>query len=159
MLLSRFPILYLLMVLGSNGDLETDPGGHSTTEEIRVSKGIDHLNDSITIIGVGDIMMGTNYPENRLPAQNGSLLMKEVIPILKAADVTFGNLEGLLLDEGGTARQCRNPSTCYIFRSPERYVENLKEADFDLISVANNHQGDFGAIGRQRTMQVLAQIV
>ena len=34
--------------------------------------------DTLTIIGVGDIMMGSNYPENMLPANDGAFLLKEV---------------------------------------------------------------------------------
>ena len=53
--------------------------------------------DTITIIGVGDIMMGSNYPNGGvLPANNGSDLFKEVTPILSSADITLGNLEGVL---------------------------------------------------------------
>ena len=38
--------------------------------------------DTITIIGVGDIMMGSNYPDNtKLPPNDGRDLMKEVEPI------------------------------------------------------------------------------
>ncbi|MFN7793174.1 MAG: CapA family protein, partial [Cyclobacteriaceae bacterium] len=82
--------------------------------------------DTITVIGVGDIMMGSNYPnDSKLPTLDGLLLMKEVEPILKNADVTFGNLEGVLLNQGGTAKTCRDPKVCYVFRSPEKYVQNL----------------------------------
>lgn len=113
--------------------------------------------DTLTIIGVGDIMMGTNYPEDRLPVSNGSLLMKDVEEVLQSADITFGNLEGVLLDSGGTPKSCRDPKVCYVFRSPSRYVENLTTAGFDLISVANNHAGDFGDAGRENTMKVLGE--
>jgi len=113
--------------------------------------------DTLTIIGVGDIMMGTNYPENRLPVSNGSLLMKEVEDILQSADITFGNLEGVLLDEGGTPKSCRNPKVCYVFRTPSNYIENLTSAGFDMISVANNHAGDFGNAGRENTMNLLKE--
>lgn len=111
--------------------------------------------DTITIIGVGDIMMGSNYPTHDLPTNDGLDLMKEVEPILSNADITFGNLEGVLLDEGGTAKTCKNPSVCYTFRSPERYVQNLLNAGFDLMSLANNHAGDFGAIGRKSSISAL----
>ena len=113
--------------------------------------------DTLTIIGVGDIMMGTNYPENRLPVGNGSLLMHDVLEILQSADITFGNLEGVLLDEGGTPKNCRDPKVCYVFRSPSSYADNLVAAGFDLISVANNHAGDFGNEGRENTMNVLKE--
>lgn len=111
--------------------------------------------DTITVIGVGDIMMGTNYPEDRLPPDDGAFLMRDVAPILRNADVTFGNLEGTLLDEGGTPKKCNNPKLCYAFRSPVRYVRNLTAAGFDMMSLANNHAGDMGDAGRDTTMATL----
>jgi len=111
--------------------------------------------DTLTIIGVGDIMMGTNYPEDRLPPDDGKFLLKDVASILRGADVTFGNLEGTLLDSGGTAKKCSNPKVCYAFRSPVRYVKNLLDAGFDMVSLANNHAGDMGDEGRDTTMSTL----
>jgi poly-gamma-glutamate capsule biosynthesis protein CapA/YwtB (metallophosphatase superfamily) len=103
-------------------------------------------------------MMGSNYPDAEgLPPDDGRQLMNEVAPILRNADVTMGNLEGVLLDSGGTPKTCRNPSVCYVFRSPEHYVQNLVEAGFDIMSLANNHAGDFGEAGRQRSMKTLEE--
>lgn len=114
--------------------------------------------DTVTVIGVGDIMMGTNYPEDRLPPGDGDFLMRDVAGILRDADITFGNLEGTLLDSGGTPKRCSNPKVCYAFRSPVRYVKNLVDAGFDLVSLANNHAGDFGNEGRKSTMQALDSV-
>lgn len=111
--------------------------------------------DTLAIIGVGDIMMGTNYPEDRLPPDDGKFLLQDVAPILRDADLTFGNLEGTLLDEGGTPKKCSNPKVCYAFRSPVRYVDNLVDAGFDMVSLANNHAGDMGDAGRDTTMTTL----
>jgi poly-gamma-glutamate capsule biosynthesis protein CapA/YwtB (metallophosphatase superfamily) len=111
--------------------------------------------DTLTIIGVGDIMMGTTYPEDRLPPDDGNFLLRDVIPVLRNADLTFGNLEGTLLDEGGTPKKCSNPKVCYAFRSPVRFVKNLVDAGFDVMSLANNHAGDMGDEGRDTTMTSL----
>jgi Bacterial capsule synthesis protein PGA_cap len=114
--------------------------------------------DTVTIIGVGDIMMGSNYPNTAgLPPNDGKELMKEVTAILSNADITMGNLEGVLLDEGGTAKTCRDPKVCYVFRSPVRYVQNLVDAGFDIMSLANNHAGDFGETGRKSSIKTLEQ--
>jgi poly-gamma-glutamate capsule biosynthesis protein CapA/YwtB (metallophosphatase superfamily) len=114
--------------------------------------------DTVTIAGVGDIMMGSNYPNGgNLPPANGSLLLKEVSDILRSSDVMMGNLEGTLLDKGGIAKTCRDPKVCYVFRSPEAYVQNLVDAGFDVMSVANNHAGDFGWEGKQRTEKTLQE--
>lgn len=111
--------------------------------------------DTVTVIGVGDIMMGSTYPLPVLPPADGAYLMKDVEHILRDADVTFGNLEGVLLNEGGTVKRCKDPSVCYAFRSPEHYVQNLVNAGFDVMSLANNHAGDFGDEGRKRTIKTL----
>jgi poly-gamma-glutamate capsule biosynthesis protein CapA/YwtB (metallophosphatase superfamily) len=114
--------------------------------------------DTVTLIGVGDIMMGSNYPDNSgLPPNDGESLLKEVEEILKNADVTMGNLEGVLLNEGGTPKTCRDPKVCYVFRSPVNYVQNLVRAGFDVMSLANNHAGDFGETGRRSSMKALEE--
>jgi hypothetical protein len=114
-----------------------------------------HPKDTISIIGVGDMMMGTNYPENKLPPEDGAFLMRSVESVLRNADVTFGNLEGTLLDSGGIPKTCKDPKVCYAFRTPVRYVNNLLSAGFDIVSLANNHAGDMGDAGRRSSMETL----
>ncbi len=114
------------------------------------------IKDTLSIIGVGDIMMGTNFPNNGyLPPNDGKSLFSEVDSVLKSADVTFGNLEGVILTEGGNPKYCKDPTKCYIFRTPDHYVQNLVDSGFDVVSTANNHAGDFGNPGRENTMKVL----
>lgn len=62
--------------------------------------------DTVSIIGVGDIMLGSNYPVDYLPDTN---ILKNVESALQDADITVGNLEGTLFDEGGTPKKCANP--------------------------------------------------
>ncbi len=110
----------------------------------------------VTVIGVGDMMLGTNYPsKSYLPANGGDDLLRDVQSILKNADVTFGNLEGVMFDGQGTAKRCRDMSKCYVFRSPASYVKHFVNAGFDVVSLANNHSGDFGPAGRKGTKAVL----
>ncbi len=112
--------------------------------------------EPITVAAVGDIMMASPFPnESRMPPNDGADLLKDVTPILSAADIAFGNLEGPIVD-GGTSAKCRPGSTqCFAFRTPTRYGKYLKEAGFDVMSVANNHAGDFGLAGRVSTQKVL----
>ncbi len=110
---------------------------------------------NITIAAVGDIMLGTDFPDNRLPPGDGRHLLDGVTDTLNGVDVAFGNLEGGLFDGGEPFKKCSNPSLCYLFRSPARYVENLKRAGFDVVSLANNHARDFGEAGRSATMATL----
>ena len=69
----------------------------------------------------------------------------------------MGNLEGVLLNEGGTPKNCKNPNMCYVFRSPTSYVDNLVAAGFDVMGLANNHAGDFGDEGRASSMKTLEE--
>lgn len=113
-------------------------------------------NKTITIIGVGDIMLGTNFPnESYLPPNNGKTLLSPAIDPIRRADIAFGNCEGTFLNEGGVVKRCSEPALCYAFRQPTEYVNLLKDAGFDLMSLANNHSGDFGQIGRESTMDAL----
>ena len=108
-----------------------------------------------TIIGVGDIMLGSNYPFEYLLPKNAANILPNTQNILKNADITVGNLEGTLFDNGGTPKSCNNPNLCYAFRMPSKYGKYLKEAGFDYLSIANNHSNDFGEIGIKETIKNL----
>ncbi len=112
--------------------------------------------DSITIAAVGDIMLGsTSINDTFLPPNDGVDMLKEVTPILSAADIAFGNLEGPML-EGGSTSKCSPRSTrCFAFRVPTRYGKYLKDAGFDVLSLANNHAADFGDFGLESTRKTL----
>jgi len=112
--------------------------------------------EQLHIIAVGDVMLGTDFPENHLPPDEGKHLLTGVSSILVDADVTFGNYEGTLLVGGEPAKQCRDPKRCYLFRTPPDYVSNLVNAGFDVMSLANNHTRDFGEQGRTASMAALA---
>jgi hypothetical protein len=117
---------------------------------------VSPLKDTITIIGVGDIMIGTNFPnEGYLPPDSGKYMLAEVATTLRDADLTFGNQEGVILNEGGKQKYCSNPDVCYIFRSPEYLAQHYVDAGIDFMSLANNHAGDFGDEGRKNTMRTL----
>ncbi len=110
---------------------------------------------NITIASVGDMMIGTDFPENHLPDDDGIGFFSAVQPHLSAADLAVGNLEGVLVDGGEPAKKCKNPKACYLFRSPTRYAEHYRAAGFDVLSLANNHARDFGEEGRTSTMLAL----
>lgn len=139
--------------------------------------------NSITIAAVGDIMLGSPFPnDTRMPPNDGADLLKDVTPILSAADIAFGNLEGPMTD-GGTSAKCKPPKPpnsavptptplplpsttpkkpepirCYAFRMPTRYGKHLKAAGFDVMSLANNHSLDFGNAGIANTRKALENV-
>ncbi len=113
---------------------------------------------SICITGVGDIMLGTNYPSSDyLPPDDGSNLLSKTSEFLISSDIVFGNLEGSFLNSGECIKACSDPKNCYAFRMPESYIQNLTKAGFNLLSIANNHIGDFGLVGRKITIELLTK--
>jgi len=133
--------------------LETAPQARSPLPSVP-----DKSNLRLSIASVGDMMIGTDYPQNHLPDDDGVGFLADVAPYLSSADITFGNLEGVLLDGGEPGKKCSNPSACYLFRSPTRYTHHYRAAGFDVLSLANNHARDFGEEGRSSSMQAIAAV-
>jgi hypothetical protein len=138
----------------------TSTYNYNKTDSVKIQK--ENLKEKedkelISIIGVGDIMPGTNYPSaGSLPPDDGKDLFEDVKDILQNADITIGNLEGTFLDKGGTPKKCKDSTgNCHSFRMPTRYAEYLKEAGFDFMNLANNHSGDMGIEGRESTYKTL----
>jgi poly-gamma-glutamate capsule biosynthesis protein CapA/YwtB (metallophosphatase superfamily) len=127
----------------------------AATAETTVEVDPDYAAMRLSVAAVGDIMLGTDFPENRLADDDGAGYLAAVTPLLQSADITFGNLEGVLLNGGEPAKKCSNPKACYLFRSPPHYAMHLKKAGFDFMSLANNHARDFGEAGRDASMAAL----
>lgn len=112
--------------------------------------------DTLAIVAVGDIMIGSAYPSaSNLPPNDARDSFREVDSLLKG-DIVFGNLEGCFLNSGKSTK-CKDPNSnsCFAFRMPERYAGLIQKAGFNLFSTANNHVGDFGLKGRTRTTEIL----
>jgi hypothetical protein len=116
--------------------------------------------DTLCIIGTGDIMLGTNYPSKTYlpPGEDCSPLLRPVHHILQSGDLLFGNLEGVFCGEGGTPKRCKDTTKCYVFRMPDHFTGCLVDAGYDVMSVANNHVNDFGPEGRKATAALLDSV-
>lgn len=95
----------------------------------------------IKIKAVGDIIPGTNYPSNKLPARKETLF-QDVKPLFEGADIVFGNFESTLTNYPRSAKNVGR-GLVFAFRTPPEYTSILKDAGFDILSVANNHSFDF----------------
>jgi len=101
--------------------------------------------------------MGTTYPVENLPPNRGVDLLKNVAPYLKDADLTLGNLEGTFLNGGVCAKKIKK-GRCYAFRTPPDFAQNLADAGFDFMNLANNHMNDFGFDGIVSTVLTLRDV-
>ena len=113
--------------------------------------------DSLNVISfalVGDIMLGADYPEPRLPPNAGRELLRSAHPYLTEADIAIGNLEGSITSEQECTKTIRD-GMVYAFRMPPYLAGRLSEAGFDVLNTANNHSMDFGLSGRAETEMII----
>jgi hypothetical protein len=114
----------------------------------------------LKIAAVGDVHMGRAWPEERaaMPPDNAMHLYDAVKASLQSAQVTFGNLETVLADSGESQKCGKRSTKCFAFRVPKVFANALKDTGFDVMSIANNHAGDFGPQGRTDTMAALDKV-
>src|SRR5262249_18363595 len=110
--------------------------------------------DGITMTATGDIVMG--MAPNGLPPNNGRGFFDPVKSAL-ASDFQMGNLEQTITEDTGVGK-CSAQSagkTCFAFRTPPAFAQNLKDGGFVLVNQANNHAYDFGEVGYKNTQKAL----
>ena len=87
---------------------------------------------------VGDIMLGRRVGDSLEQRGDPSAVFRPLADRLASADITVGNLESTL-SMSGPPRQGADS-----FGADTSVLEGIRMAGFDLLSVANNHLGDFG---------------
>jgi hypothetical protein len=111
----------------------------------------------VDIAAVGDIMLGSPDtgldPALQPDADMQSLVGPQIGQVFAHATLAFGNLEGALYD--GDGRPEKDCGHCYVFHSPEFYAGLLARLGIRVVSLANNHSGDYGEEGRAATMRAL----
>jgi poly-gamma-glutamate capsule biosynthesis protein CapA/YwtB (metallophosphatase superfamily) len=112
---------------------------------------------SISMSATGDIVMG--MAPGGLPPNNGKGFFNEVQSLLKA-DFQMGNLEQTITENTGVGKCSAEAAgkTCFAFRTPPATVQNLKDAGFHLVNLANNHAYDFGEAGYKNTQKALDSV-
>ena len=96
---------------------------------------------------VGDIMLGRRV--GSAYADDPTAPFRPFADRLATADLTIGNLESPLSDNG------RPPQGGDSFFADPRMLEGLHLAGFDGVSLANNHLGDYG---RQAQLETFEQL-
>jgi poly-gamma-glutamate capsule biosynthesis protein CapA/YwtB (metallophosphatase superfamily) len=116
------------------------------TNTISASATVEGLPVQLAI--VGDIMLGRSLAEI-IQQGEGNRIFSSVVNVLSNADLTMGNLE-CAMGEGG-----KPASKAYTFLAPPQAANILKDAGFDLVSLANNHAMDFGKDVFLQTLDLL----
>ncbi|MDY6821360.1 MAG: CapA family protein [Deferribacterota bacterium] len=130
-------------------------------------------NNVISAVFVGDIMLSRYVAGSVESNFNGDYdkLFEPIKPFLENRDIVFGNLEGTVTDQnfrvrGNVVPILQNPrsgllslaNVCCRFYTEYEAVESLKNAGFNVLSIANNHIGDAGLSGIEDTIYNLESL-
>ncbi|WP_233568028.1 CapA family protein [Cohnella faecalis] len=107
---------------------------------------------SVTFAFVGDILPAARVAE-LMDKYGYDYPYREARSLLEAADLTAGNLETSITTRGDPAQNKQ-----YLFRGPAEALPAIKDAGFDVLSLANNHSLDYGWVGLRDTMDALDDI-
>ncbi|MHB0859339.1 MAG: CapA family protein [Anaerolineae bacterium] len=107
---------------------------------------------TVGIVAVGDIMLGRVVGEYiqeegvHYPFEN-----QGIQTLLAGADIAFGNLECPISERGAPVDKQ------YTFRADPATLDSLLFAGMDVLSLANNHLGDYGRDATRDTLQLLEE--
>ena len=100
-----------------------------------------------TITIVGDVMLGRRV--GRAIADDPRTAFRPLADRLSRADITVGNLESTLSTDGQPTQGGDS------FGASPRVLRGLASAGFDVVSLANNHVGDYGDRALRQTLNRL----
>lgn len=132
--------------------LEKEPQGQ-VKEQLAVAIPAVPDPDYVKLIFGGDMMLDRgvkNSVNKNLGGNYGRLF--ENLELFKDFDIVFANLEGPVSDKGKDKRNL------YSFRMDEATLPAIKNAGINIVSVANNHIGDWGRNAYIDSLEELAEI-
>jgi len=111
--------------------------------------------DFVTLLFGGDIMLDRGVKNSINKNYNGDYLKlfdeSNLSDLLKNLDIVFANLEGPASNIG------KDQKNLYSFRMDPSIIPALKGAGFSVLSVANNHVGDWGREAYEDTLKRLKE--
>ena len=113
---------------------------------------------TITLSFVGDCMLASykgrtgrgyfNTAAEQLPPEH---FFEKVYPIFSADDFTVANCENVFTDRELT-EAAKSSTPAYWYKSPARNAGIFTAGSVEIVSLANNHTGDYGKEGRADTI-------
>lgn len=105
----------------------------------------------VEIILTGDVMLGRTVMTKSLDSGDPTYPFKKVADKLTEADFVFVNLENPIIEN------CPRTSTGLKFCADPKLTAGLKLAGVDVVTLTNNHAGDYGKGGIEKTVKFLKE--
>jgi len=112
--------------------------GSSTTAPPTTGQAAADPTRVTTVLVTGDLMLGRRVGDRLSALGDPAAALRPMADLLAAADLTVGNLESTL-SKAGRPRQGGDS-----FGAAPSVRQGLRLAGFDVLSLANNHTGDYG---------------
>ena len=145
-------------------DLYSDSGPAETSKKKQTGSVIEQKDGSIllTITAVGDITIGGNVQKSgksifqkELEKQKNDVnfIFRNVKTIFETDSLTIGNFEGVLADNYQVPGNKKNNE--FLFLAPPSYASVLTNNSMEMVTIENNHIGDFGEDGIAATRNAI----
>jgi len=123
--------------------------------------------DTLTLSAVGDVLLHGPLQKQGFASKEGNgSLWRGITDLLQAADLSYANFEGpAALNVSRGMRETKDVGMRFdgavysgypLFNYHPILAWDLKKAGFDIVSTANNHAMDRGALGADKTLEALA---
>jgi len=99
----------------------------------------------------GDVMLSRHVARVARERRDPAFPLRDIAPVLQAADIAFVNLESPFSDRGAIVERGM------IFKAEPEMIAALEVAGVDVVSTANNHARDQGSHGVEFTLEWLQQ--
>jgi poly-gamma-glutamate capsule biosynthesis protein CapA/YwtB (metallophosphatase superfamily) len=99
----------------------------------------------------GDVMLSRYVGSLARHESDPASPLRDLAPLLSAADISFVNLEAPFSDRG------RPVERGMVFKAEPEMIETLRLAGIDVVSTANNHARDCGRYGVEYTLDWLTK--
>ena len=103
-----------------------------------------------TLTAVGDVMLARRVGMRIRAADDWSYPLRPLAKRLASAEITVGNVESTLSRDGSATQGTDS------FGADRQVTQGLELAGFDLVSLANNHVGDYGQAALRQTLDRFA---
>ena len=97
----------------------------------------------------GDVMLSRHVARVARERNDPAFPLRDIAPVLQAADIAFVNLESPFSDRGAVVERGM------IFKAEPEMIAALEVAGIDVVSTANNHARDQGSYGVEFTLDWL----
>ena len=105
---------------------------------------------TVNFLATGDIMLSRNVAGTIQKAHDPLLPFSKMADILKSTSFNFANLESPL-----SGSDYFNPDGSLVFNAPPKFTQGLKDYNFQVLNLANNHAFDQGLPGIDYTTKFL----